>query len=285
MTLTIYDIARLADVSPSTVSRALNGKPGVSRKNRDAINQIVRQYNFQTPVSNPDASLNKEQRVVGILTDDLDSDHQNDAVAKCQGELLINGYQCISKFIGDDDDAMERSLAEMADKQVSGLLLIGDAFLDHERLKEAIKRWVPDTPIVLVYQNQRIGELPNVYCVGPNERKGFAYCVQRMYERGRRNIALVIEEGRTGEKKIQEYFEQSVKQYPDVNTAVFTQVPYSVSGGKDIAFQVLRQLPDVDGVLCTRDKTAIGLMYYMEDTRFFSRTHHRKARMAFQYRF
>ena len=39
--LTIRDIARLARVSVSTVSRVLNGRPDVSEKTRAAVLQVV----------------------------------------------------------------------------------------------------------------------------------------------------------------------------------------------------------------------------------------------------
>jgi len=42
----IDDIARLANVSKSAVSLAINGKPGVSAKTREYILNIVEKYNY-----------------------------------------------------------------------------------------------------------------------------------------------------------------------------------------------------------------------------------------------
>ena len=44
--VTIYDIAREAGVSASSVSRVINNKPGVSRANRDKINALLEKYHF-----------------------------------------------------------------------------------------------------------------------------------------------------------------------------------------------------------------------------------------------
>ena len=46
MPLTLKDIAEMVGVAESTVSRAINGKPGVGEKTRKEILDIVKKYNF-----------------------------------------------------------------------------------------------------------------------------------------------------------------------------------------------------------------------------------------------
>jgi len=70
----------LAGVSPSTVSRALNDKPGVSRKKRELIQKILEENNY-IPDENARSLVTQRTRMVGIVTDDLDSQHQNEAIA------------------------------------------------------------------------------------------------------------------------------------------------------------------------------------------------------------
>ena len=42
----IYDIAKEAGVSASTVSRVINDKPGVNPKTREKIRKLLNKYNF-----------------------------------------------------------------------------------------------------------------------------------------------------------------------------------------------------------------------------------------------
>ena len=44
--ITIYDIAKEAGVSPATVSRILTGNTAVRQEKRDRVNQIIEKYNF-----------------------------------------------------------------------------------------------------------------------------------------------------------------------------------------------------------------------------------------------
>ena len=44
--MTIYDIAKEAGVSASTVSRVINGKPGISENTRKKIQTLLKKYSF-----------------------------------------------------------------------------------------------------------------------------------------------------------------------------------------------------------------------------------------------
>ena len=86
------------------------------------------------------------------MTDDLGSQHQNEALSRCQNELIVHGYQCISRYVNEDEpDAMEKAISELSIRRVAGALLIGLSFTDHERLRKSLNRWLPETPVVLVY--------------------------------------------------------------------------------------------------------------------------------------
>lgn len=65
---TIGDVARLAGVTPSTVSRALAGKPGVRLETRQRIDEIVRTHHFSI---NPHA---RSLRVHSEVSEDTPSD-------------------------------------------------------------------------------------------------------------------------------------------------------------------------------------------------------------------
>ncbi len=69
--MTIYDIAKLAGVSKSTVSRVLNGESNVSEDSRVKVEQVIREHNY-TP--NRSASMTKKNRqVILVLATRLDS--------------------------------------------------------------------------------------------------------------------------------------------------------------------------------------------------------------------
>ena len=44
--MTIYDIAKIAGVSASSVSRVVNGKPGVNSATREKIQALLKEHNM-----------------------------------------------------------------------------------------------------------------------------------------------------------------------------------------------------------------------------------------------
>ena len=44
--VTIYDIAKKAGVSASSVSRVVNNKPGVNPETREKIKKLLKEYNY-----------------------------------------------------------------------------------------------------------------------------------------------------------------------------------------------------------------------------------------------
>lgn len=65
--LTIQDIARLAGVSKSSVSRVLNNYPAISQELRERVMRVVREYNFVPNVTARGLAGGKT-RLVGVLT-------------------------------------------------------------------------------------------------------------------------------------------------------------------------------------------------------------------------
>src|SRR5919198_5813890 len=63
---TIADIARLAGVSKSTVSRALNDSPLIGAETKERIRAIAREHQFQMNVPARRLSL-KQSRTVALL--------------------------------------------------------------------------------------------------------------------------------------------------------------------------------------------------------------------------
>jgi LacI family transcriptional regulator, xylobiose transport system transcriptional regulator len=55
--LTVADVARLAGVSAPTVSKVLNGRPGVAEDTRRRVEAVLREHGYQRPEAVPSAAL------------------------------------------------------------------------------------------------------------------------------------------------------------------------------------------------------------------------------------
>ena len=68
--ITIYDLAREAGVSPATVSRVLNNTARVKQEKRDKVMALVQKYNF-VPSAVAQGLSNKITKTIGVLMSDV----------------------------------------------------------------------------------------------------------------------------------------------------------------------------------------------------------------------
>ena len=68
--ITIKDIAKALNISPSTVSRALRNKPGISTKTKDQVQQYAKEHNYKPNIM----ALNlrkKQSNTIGVIVPQL----------------------------------------------------------------------------------------------------------------------------------------------------------------------------------------------------------------------
>lgn len=66
MAVTIKDVAALAGVSPSTVSRVCNDNPSISKETKEKVRQAIAELNYELPLP-ASAPANQGSRFIGIL--------------------------------------------------------------------------------------------------------------------------------------------------------------------------------------------------------------------------
>jgi LacI family transcriptional regulator len=133
--VTIKDIAKLAGVSQSTVSKCLNDRPDVSPETKARVNKLAREFNF-TPHAFGKALKRKTSENVGVLfCRDLHSLSSNPfyslVLEGIEGELTLNNYNLVLQIITENTkDELPKMVRE---HQVDGLILVGtfrDSYLD-----------------------------------------------------------------------------------------------------------------------------------------------------------
>ena len=69
-TITIYDLAREAGVSPTTVSRVLNNSARVKKEKRDRVMELVEKYRF-IPNAVAQGLSKSNTKTIGVLLSDV----------------------------------------------------------------------------------------------------------------------------------------------------------------------------------------------------------------------
>ena len=261
--MTIYDIAKLAGVSASSVSRVINGKPGVNRAKRQKIEELLRECNY-VPDENARSLVRKNSRTVGILTDDIETMHLTISKAKIEHELMRSGYYCFIHYISGPE-AIEEGVRTLASLRVEGAVFMGLSFRHTQNVRDAVERFLPETPVVMMHH--RAPDLSNVYMVGVNQKIGFANAVSFLHGKGRCHLAMLVDESRFSSTIIRGGCNDGVSACPDMTSSEYVDIPASAEAGETAAEQLFREHPETDGVICISDLIAIGVLNYLDRSR------------------
>ena len=119
--MTIYDIAKLANCSASTVSRVINNRGGVSKKKREEIAALLHKHNY-VPDENARSLVMQTNRTIGILMDNTSSEHMSEGVLRIEYELMAHGYFCFIKLIEPTEEGITEGIQSLLRHRVAGEL-------------------------------------------------------------------------------------------------------------------------------------------------------------------
>ena len=158
--MNIYDIAREAGVSITTVSRVLNGKDNVSPATRQKVEAVLALHSY-VPSAIARGLVAKSMKTVAVLTVDVRVPHYARTAYAIEHECSRRGYNVLMCNTGEAKEAGMHYLEAVIEKQVDGVILVGSA---HSALntESRLKKLLVRTPTVVA--NGRL-KLPNSYSV------------------------------------------------------------------------------------------------------------------------
>lgn len=255
--MTIYEIAREAGVSASSVSRVINNKPGVNKQMRQKIQQLLERYNY-VPNDVARGLATSNSKLVGILISDIRAQHHIRGAYHIANELASRNYFCMILNTGNSDEERAACIQLLRQRQVEAAVLMGSTFRT-KAVEAAIKQFLPDAPVFMM--NGFI-DLPNVYGVLSDERCGIADCVALLGSRGKRHIAFFVDQPTPSSTLKTEGFIQGMAALgqPGTDLWIYRGIEGSQDGGYEAGQRLLSEHPEVDGLICSQDIIACGAM-------------------------
>ncbi|KFL16228.1 catabolite control protein A [Geobacillus stearothermophilus] len=182
MTVTIYDVAREANVSMATVSRVVNGNPNVKPSTRKKVLEAIERLGYR-PNAVARGLASKKTTTVGVIIPDISSIFFAELARGIEDIATMYKYNIILSNSDQNKEKELHLLNTMLAKQVDGLLFMGGTITE-EHVAEFQKSSVP---IVLA---ATVGpeEIPSVNI--DYEQAAFE-AVTYLLEKGNRRVAYV----------------------------------------------------------------------------------------------
>lgn len=258
--MTIYDIAELAGVSATTVSRVINNKQGVKAETKCKVQKLLEEHQFQLDENARGLSTNST-RLIGILISDIRNAHYTEVAYVIETHLRAQEYCSIIMNAGSEPEQMEYSIQILKQRKVDGTIIIGSIF-QNDYVKRAIETYLSDIPVV--FANGYL-ELPNVYGALVDEFQGVRNCVGLLYERGYKKIAFVGKLHTVSNRLKAGGYESAVLEHGDeVIKIELTENTLSECSFKPLD-KLLTRYPEVDAIVFSNDFLAGEATHYFRD--------------------
>lgn len=256
------DIARIACVSPSTVSRALSGSPKIPKETRDAIEAIAVEHGY---VINRSARNLRQSltRTIGVAvplgheSEQLVSDpfflqlfgHIADAItARRHDTLLI-------REPSPDQQWMQRLIRS---QRADGYIIVGQSD-QHDAINLAAEHFMP----IVVGGGEIPGQL---YCsVGSDNFEGGRLATGHLIRTGRRNILFVGPANLPQiDRRLAGYEAALAAHGVDVNRALILQTNFAGASVYGAVRSALASGPRFDGIFAASDGIALACVSAIE---------------------
>ena len=263
-TKTIYDIAKEAGVSASTVSRVVNDRPGINENTRRRVRELLDKYNY-SPNEAARGLVNQSSRIIGILIEDIRISHHTESAYIIEQEMTRLGYTCITLSTGDSPERKAECIQILTKRRVEGVILMG-SMLGTEAVKQSIAEHMARIPVVIVNGSL---SLPNVRCVLADEEQGVKLCTELLIRKGKRRLAFACEACTpSAANKLSGFVsamtqagagEDKLRIYKGCETGSADLAPeHTLLAGQELTRRILEEHPDTDGIIYAVDLLAIG---------------------------
>jgi DNA-binding LacI/PurR family transcriptional regulator len=247
----IGDIAKLAGVSPATVSRVISGSRSVSPDLRERVLATARRFDYQP--SQLARNLRRGRAAtVGVLVSDIENPHFAIVVGSIEEALYARGTRVLFCNSGEDGAKQSSYLEVMVAERVMGVVLSptaeGDSAVTH--LLDL------GMPVVAI---DRPASDPRADVVVSDNAAAMAAGTQLLVDSGRRRIGWIG--GRQGVWTTTERLAGYLTAIREAGLEPITTLSeFTVEMGYRATDTILDDHPELDGLVIANNQMAIGAL-------------------------
>ena len=267
--ITLKEIAQICDVSVSTVSNILNGKPKVSEETKKKVLDVVKETGYQ-PNYFAQGMRKQNTKIIGIIAEDL-NEFTTPIVEAMMAYCEEHGYRTIlvnlrlydrwqDTWYNDErklQSVLKPSIQELLSIKVDGIMYVAG----HCRVVNCFPECF-ETPAIVAYALSASKKFPSVVI---DDVKGGYDITRYLISRGHRRIGVIAgtpDNLHTQKRSIgyqKALFEEQILYNPD-------RIQYG-DWQRESGYNCAKALhnDDVTAVFCMNDKMAAGAYdYYYE---------------------
>ena len=250
---TIRDVARRAEVSVASVSRALNGLNNVRGETRERIMAAAKELGYVPHAGARSLSLARAH-AIGVVLPDLHGEFFSECVRGMDREASRRGYLLLLSNMHDDSEQAAVALRAMRGR-VDGLLVMAPHIPP-----EALERALPAAlPAVLI---NAPGEIASRPALRLDNRAGTRAMVEHLLAGGYRHLVHIAgPEGNVDAQERAQGFREALAELAPGMPVRIIAGDFNEEAGEAAAREILTSGAPCDAVFAANDMMAIGCLH------------------------
>ncbi|MCH0388426.1 catabolite control protein A [Enterococcus faecium] len=252
-TITIYDVAREANVSMATVSRVVNGNPNVKPATRKKVLEVIDRLDYR-PNAVARGLASKKTTTVGVIIPDVSNMFFTSLARGIDDVATMYKYNIILANSDGNDQKEVNVLNNLLAKQVDGVIFMGHHITDEIRGEFSRSK----TPVVLagsIDPDEQVGSVNIDYVSATKD------AVNKLAKSGNKKIAFVsgaLIDPINGQNRLKGYKEALSENNLPYSEGLIFEAQYNFKDGLSLVDRIHNS--GATAVYVSDDELAIGIL-------------------------
>lgn len=245
----IRDVARLAGVSPSTVSRVINGTANVDEEKKRRVYEAIEKTGFR-PNELARALFRKSSKIIGIIVPDIENPFFSELAHAVEEEAYKYGSRILLCSSNNDSEKEKSNIEMLSQMKADGIILV-----THNSDTDSFAAGL-EMPVIAV--DRKAGSGNETAFIEADHYRGGYLAMEHLIQCGCRHIVcmrgpLKLTSGRRRFRGC----EAAARDYGVQVEYIGTE--YNFSDGMKVAEELIRLYPEVDGIIAANDIVALSV--------------------------
>lgn len=258
-TKSIHEIAQLAGVSASTVSRVINHNGRFSKETEKRVLRVIRENNYVPNMTAKGLRTNRT-RIVGIIVPDITNPHFANLVLHMEKTLFQSGYSCMICNTNESEEVEKQHISALIAQNVRGIAMISGT-QNYPTLSE----------IPVIYLDRRSHNISSrtddVMIESDNEQGGYL-ATKELLRCGCKKI-VILKCLKNDENQIARYngYRRALAEYgiTEDSGLLVDAAAISIPDARNSIAGILSSGTKFDGIMSTTDTMAVGAMIALRE--------------------
>lgn len=244
----IREVAKLAGVSPATVSRVMNGTANVVPEKRERVLAAIAQTDF-VPNEVARTLFKKSSKTIGLIIPSIRNPYFTQLADFLDALAEQNGYRLSLYNVGRDPEKQRAAIQMLVAANADGVIYAAETDVLHEPLKSC--------PIPVVALDTRLSGEYAQACIYADYYQGARLAVEHLLDCGCKSIVCIKGPQQVYSARCRYEAYRDVCCERELAEQTVT-CEYDFGEGLAVTETLLEKFPEVDGILACNDIVAIS---------------------------